>query len=201
MSDKNKDKDKDLNKGSKKDEELWAKQFADDDYEAEDGVPSRIVRKNSKTGISPLLKTSIVILLLMIIIPTLTYLWWNNNQSKQMAQDNNQALIEIQAEDESTETSEESESSEESEESETETTESTQAETETSQAPEPETVEETTPPETTADPSQEYSTYTVQPGDNLYRIALNHGMSLEELKSLNGLSSDTVAVGTVLRVR
>lgn len=54
--------------------------------------------------------------------------------------------------------------------------------------PEPEVVEETT------------NTYTVKAGDNLYRIALNHNMTTDELKSLNGISGDSVSVGTVLKV-
>ena len=44
------------------------------------------------------------------------------------------------------------------------------------------------------------SNYTVQAGDGLYRIAINHGMSLEELKALNGLSSNFIYPGQVLRV-
>ncbi|MCZ0717656.1 LysM peptidoglycan-binding domain-containing protein [Aerococcus kribbianus] len=49
--------------------------------------------------------------------------------------------------------------------------------------------------------SQASGTYTVQPGDNLYRIAVNHGMTLDELLELNGLSSSSsIGPGTVLQV-
>lgn len=41
-------------------------------------------------------------------------------------------------------------------------------------------------------------TYTIEEGDNLYRIALNHGMTLDELKSLNNLTVDTIFAGDVL---
>lgn len=45
-------------------------------------------------------------------------------------------------------------------------------------------------------------TYTVQAGDSLYRIALNHGMSLDQLLQLNGLSAGSyIAPGMVLRVQ
>jgi len=40
----------------------------------------------------------------------------------------------------------------------------------------------------------------VKPGDNVYRIALNHGMSAEELMALNGLSSNSISVGEELIV-
>lgn len=44
------------------------------------------------------------------------------------------------------------------------------------------------------------ATYTVKSGDNLYRIALNHGISLSDLKSWNNLSSDAIVVGQTLTV-
>ena len=45
------------------------------------------------------------------------------------------------------------------------------------------------------------STYTVQQGDNLYRIAVNHGLTQQELMDLNGLTEPVVSVGQVLQVK
>ena len=46
------------------------------------------------------------------------------------------------------------------------------------------------------------SSYTVQAGDNLYRIAVNHGMTLDELLQMNGMSAgSSIAPGTVLKVK
>ena len=42
--------------------------------------------------------------------------------------------------------------------------------------------------------------YTVKSGDNLYTIAQQHGMSLQELKELNNLTGDVIRVGQKLSV-
>ena len=44
-------------------------------------------------------------------------------------------------------------------------------------------------------------TYTVQKGDNLYRISQMHGTTVQNLMSMNGLSSDVIYPGDVLTIR
>jgi 3D (Asp-Asp-Asp) domain-containing protein len=43
-------------------------------------------------------------------------------------------------------------------------------------------------------------TYIVEEGDTLYRIALNHGVPLDELKSVNNLTEDLIYPGDVLTI-
>ena len=45
------------------------------------------------------------------------------------------------------------------------------------------------------------STYKVQKGDNLGKIASRNGTTVEQLKKLNGLTSNTIEEGKVLRVK
>lgn len=48
--------------------------------------------------------------------------------------------------------------------------------------------------------TQQNSYYVVKSGDSLYRIAQQHGMTVEGLKKLNDLSSNTIGVGQRLTV-
>lgn len=49
--------------------------------------------------------------------------------------------------------------------------------------------------------TQQNTYYTVKSGDTLYKIARSHNMTLEELKELNDLQSNTISVGQQLTVR
>lgn len=42
--------------------------------------------------------------------------------------------------------------------------------------------------------------YTVVSGDNLYRISLRHGTTVNAIKNANGLSSDVIQTGQRLRI-
>jgi murein DD-endopeptidase MepM/ murein hydrolase activator NlpD len=48
--------------------------------------------------------------------------------------------------------------------------------------------------------AQSYTEYTVQKGDNLYRIGLKYGMTAEEIMALNNLSNNTLMIGQRLKV-
>lgn len=47
---------------------------------------------------------------------------------------------------------------------------------------------------------EEPETYMVEEGDNLFRIALNHGMTVPELMSLNNLAGEVIHPGDVLTI-
>ncbi|WP_453994182.1 LysM peptidoglycan-binding domain-containing protein [Bacillus nitroreducens] len=52
----------------------------------------------------------------------------------------------------------------------------------------------------TAEPPKNTATYTVTPGDTLYSIANSYNMSVDQLKQLNNLTTNTIQVGQTLQV-
>jgi LysM repeat protein len=58
----------------------------------------------------------------------------------------------------------------------------------------------TAKPGATTAPSANPGTYTVQPGDNLFRIALKFGTTVAAIQAANGLTSATIRVGQVLKI-
>lgn len=67
--------------------------------------------------------------------------------------------------------------------------------------PEPEPNPEPNPPTEpeVPNPSDEY--YTVKAGDTLYSIASRFGLSVDELKSMNNLTSNNLSIGQTLKVK
>lgn len=201
-------------------DELWSRTF-DEDEGYTNGNYSRTERKRADKAISPVLKSLWIFLALFIILPTSAYLWYSYNDGNTSEPETENLVVKqnesSQSESSAAEESEESES-EVSETDEADESEVAQAESEAASSEavssEPESVESSEVVESESQAVQESSveestqvsesqgtnTYTVKAGDNLYRIALNHGMSTDQLKSLNGLTSDEVAVGSTLVV-
>ena len=200
-------------KNNPKKEKAWNRKFDDDDSLVDDKY-SRTARKKAKKSVHPVITSLVIFLALNFILPTLAYFWWSNEDPESNKTLNSSEERMIITENSSSETSSseepESEVSSESESIEEESTEP-ESEAPAPEIEEPESQEAEVPvveePESSEEePESEVveettNTYTVQTGDNLYRIALNHNMTTDELKSLNGISGDSVSVGTVLKVK
>lgn len=190
-------------------EEPWSRRFGEDEN-FNNKKYSRSARNTQKQEVAPLYKVLLFLFLALLIIPFATYYWSERSRTSPDPQTPEQVMINKQSS-ESEETSSEVESSE-SKNSAAESSESQSSESSESEQPESskpadvpvasEPVESETQPESNPASSEDYTnTYVVQAGDNLYRIALNHGMDLEILKSINGITADSIEVGTVLKVK
>lgn len=197
------------------DEEIWSKRF-DEDYEDLEYVSrserNRDEKNRGHDGMSPMLTGTVIFLAVLIIATILYYVWYSNLPVQDQAsppepETENVAGVkdeekENQKPESDTDKKPDSEPEDELE-NDPEPEPETEPETEPESDSETEPEVETTPdpePETTPDPEPTGETYTVQPGDNMYRIALNHGLTIDELMSLNNLSDETVFVGQVLIV-
>lgn len=195
------------------DEEIWSKRF-DEDYEDLEYVSrserNRDEKNRGHDGMSPMLTGTVIFLAVLIIATILYYVWYSNLPVQDQASppepetENVAGVKDEEKENQKPESdTDKKPDSEPEDELENDPEPETEPETEPESDSETEPEVETTPdpePETTPDPEPTGETYTVQPGDNMYRIALNHGLTIDELMSLNNLSDETVFVGQVLIV-
>ena len=56
------------------------------------------------------------------------------------------------------------------------------------------------PTRITNEDTSNYIIYTVKSGDSLYKIASTYGVTVDEIKYLNGLSSNLISIGQVLKI-
>lgn len=56
------------------------------------------------------------------------------------------------------------------------------------------------PTEETTKPTENYIEYVVKSGDNLYAIANKYGTTVDQIKSLNNLTSNNLSIGQVLKI-
>lgn len=184
-------------------EEPWSRRFGEDEN-FNNRKYSRSARNTQKQEVAPLYKVLLFLFLALLIIPFATYYWSERSRTTPDPQTPEQVLMNKQSSESETESSESAVSSAESSESSSRSS-SESEESESSkpvEAPvESQPVESEEQPESTPTDGEYTGTYVVKAGDNLYRIALNHGMDLEVLKQINGITTDSIEVGTALKVK
>lgn len=205
-----------MSKKNKKNQEPWSRRFGEDENYSSRQY-SRSARKSTKKEVAPLSNVLLFLFLALLIIPFATYYWSEMTKSNPEPKTPDQVMVSKQ---ESSSKAEESERDSLAAEEDESRREESSVETPASTEPEestvaPEETEEEEEPVASTEPEEskpvedpatendaEYTnTYTIQAGDNLFRIALNHGMTLEELKTVNGLSTDVAEIGVVLKVK
>ena len=198
-------------KNKSQDEEMWSKRFAEDHEDLEYVSRSERSRnvKSNDDGMSPILAGTVIFLAIIILAMIFYYMWYSNRPMNEAVGPEEDDIETVENVDEPEEVEPKPEPEREPEQEPEPTPEPT-PEPEPEPTPEPEPQPEPAPepapapapapePETTTPPAGR-STYTVQAGDNMYRIALNHNMTIQELMALNNLTEETVYVGQQLIV-
>ena len=183
------------NERNPKEEQPWDRQFGEDTQKARQY--SRSARNSNGKAGAPLLSVLLFIFIVVVVSPLLFMMWfyWSSSKAEVKPRTADEVML-------------------------TKVVETTAAETTTAEAKSTETkANETTVTSTTVVPSDAarqqqreqtsseaqtqngaYGTYTVQAGETLYRIAVNHGMDVGTLKSINGLTSNNISPGMQLKV-
>ena len=183
------------NERSPKDEQPWDRQFGEDTQKARQY--SRSARNSNGKAVAPLLSVLLFVFIVVVVSPLLFMMWfyWSSSKAEVKPRTADEVML-------------------------TKVVETTTAETTTAEAKSTETkANETSVTSTTVVPSDAarqqreqstseaqstqngaYGTYTVQAGETLYRIAVNHGMDVGTLKSINGLTSNNISPGMQLKV-
>ena len=210
---------------SKKDmndkEELWSKKF---DEEMEEADQDTSEHKKKKSKISPILTGSVALLGLLIVVMIFFYVYYRGRDGAQVAQTSDQVTLQensndikdlnLKARDSQKEKEEKEKKAEEEKQKEQEKKEKEQERKkqqreeqrqQEQQQQQTQQQEQSNQQQQTQQTQQQQqsggSSYTVQAGDNLYRIAVNHGMTLDELLQKNGLSANsTIQPGDTLQV-
>ena len=179
----------------------WETLFDDD--RDDQGNLSRVATRKKRQGSSKLTWILAILLILAVLAPIIYYKVMDNQGSSGGNLSNDKVVIQsAKKTSHSSKTSKASKTSAKEVSSSQQAT-SAQASSQVSQAPSASQNQEQA--SASAAPSQTSTagnSYTVKSGDNLYRIAVNHNMTLDELLQLNGLSANSgITPGTVLKVK
>lgn len=179
----------------------WNKQFEDD--RDDDGNLSRVATRKKKRGGSILAIVVWVALALVIIIPVTWQALRNNSANSNNYPNDKITVTSTSKKAKSHSSSQKSESSKQSSSSTSSKATSTSSSSVSSTTPASSSSVSSSSSSVSSSSSSSAATgtYTVKAGDNLYRIAVNHGMTLSELLQLNGMSSGaSISAGQTLKV-
>ena len=180
------------NERNQKDEQPWDRQFGEDTQKARQY--SRSARNANGKASAPLLSVLLFVFIVVVVSPLLFMMWfyWSSSKAEVKPRTADEVMLTKVVETTTAETTT------------VETTASTtNANTTTSSSnsrQQQNNQREQNTPETPTTQNGAYGSYTVQAGETLYRIAVNHGMDVDTLKSINGLTSNNISPGMQLKV-
>ncbi len=180
------------NERNPKEEQPWDRQFGEDTQKARQY--SRSARNANGKASAPLLSVLLFVFIVVVVSPLLFMMWfyWSSSKAEVKPRTADEVMLTKVVETTTAETTT------------VETTASTtNANTTTSSSnsrQQQNNQREQNTPETPTTQNGAYGSYTVQAGETLYRIAVNHGMDVDTLKSINGLTSNNISPGMQLKV-
>ncbi|MCH4057391.1 LysM peptidoglycan-binding domain-containing protein [Lapidilactobacillus gannanensis] len=179
----------------------WENTFDSD--RDENGKLSRVATKKKERN--NIVFVSILVVILLAVIGSTIWMWvaaQNDNKSPQIVvSSSSRVKSSVKSQKSETKKSSTKSSSSVSEEASSSSVSSTEESSTEQSASEPVT-ESSSSTAASSSTAETGSTYTVKSGDNLYRIAVNNGLTLDQLLSLNGLtSSSAIAPGQQLRIK
>ena len=182
------------NESNPKEEQPWDRQFGEDTHKVQQY--SRSARNANGKASAPLLSVLLFVFIVVVVSPLLFMMWfyWSSSKAEVKPRTADEVMLTKVVETTTAETTT------------VETTASTtNANTTTSSSAasrqqQQNNQREQNTPETPTTQNGAYGSYTVQAGETLYRIAVNHGMDVDTLKSINGLTTNNISPGMQLKV-
>ncbi len=183
------------NERSPKDEQPWDRQFGEDTQKARQY--SRSARNSNGKAVAPLLSVLLFVFIVVVVSPLLFMMWfyWSSSKAEVKPRTADEVMLTKVVETTTAETTTADAKSTETKANETSVTSTTVAPSDAARQQREQSTSEAQSTQNGA-----YGTYTVQAGETLYRIAVNHGMDVGTLKSINGLTSNNISPGMQLKV-
>ena len=183
------------NERNQKDEQPWDRQFGEDTQKARQY--SRSARNANGKASAPLLSVLLFVFIVVVVSPLLFMMWfyWSSSKAEVKPRTADEVMLTKVVETTTAETTTAEAKSTETKANETSVTSTTVAPSDAARQQREQSTSEAQSTQNGA-----YGTYTVQAGETLYRIAVNHGMDVGTLKSINGLTSNNISPGMQLKV-
>ena len=183
------------NERSPKEEQPWDRQFGEDTQKARQY--SRSARNSNGKAVAPLLSVLLFVFIVVVVSPLLFMMWfyWSSSKAEVKPRTADEVMLTKVVETTTVETTTAEAKSTATKANETSVTSTTVVPSDAARQQREQTTAEAQTSQNGA-----YGTYTVQAGETLYRIAVNHGMDVGTLKSINGLTSNNISPGMQLKV-
>ena len=183
------------NERNPKEEQPWDRQFGEDTQKARQY--SRSARNSNGKAVAPLLSVLLFVFIVVVVSPLLFMMWfyWSSSTAEVKPRTADEVMLTKVVETTTAETTTAEAKSTETKANETSVTSTTVAPSDAARQQREQSTSEAQSTQNGA-----YGTYTVQAGETLYRIAVNHGMDVGTLKSINGLTSNNISPGMQLKV-